>query len=300
MKIKPASGWLQRIKPLLFIAPAMLPIVLFIFVPLVRSIYWSFLEWNMVSPTKTWVGLDNYVELFSNREFINAAANTLWYMGMLLVLILFVPYMTAYGVTQVSGRWQHFYRGALFVPHVLSLAVASVIFLWLYNPLIGSVNEILRFFQLPDVNWLNDANWALFAITLVVAWNTFGYHFIVLLAGILSVPEEVKESARVEGMKSKLGMLRRIVFPLTGPTILFVFVLTTVMGIQFAFVPIQMLTNGGPDQSTSNLVFLTYQYGFQFFRTGLGSATAVLTFLFFVLIILLQAKVLDRRVHYES
>ncbi|MED4128645.1 sugar ABC transporter permease [Shouchella miscanthi] len=300
MKARSIHRGIKRAKPFLFIAPALLPIFLFIFLPLGRSIYLSFLEWNMVSPTKTWVGFGNYIELFRNQEFLNAVLNTLLYMGMLLVLILLLPYIIAYGVTQVPLKFQQFYRGALFVPHVLSLAVASVIFLWLYNPLIGSINEILTFFQLSAVNWLNDSSWALLAITIVVAWNTFGYHFIVLLAGILSVPEEVKESARVEGMKSSFGMLRRIVFPLTGPTILFVFVMTTVMGIQFAFVPVQMLTNGGPDQSTTNLVFLTYQYGFQFFRTGLGSATAVLTFLFFVVLILLQAKLLDRKVHYES
>src|SRR5690606_20142063 len=109
------------------------------------------------------------------------------------------------------------------------------------------LNEWLKMIQMPTPNWLSSPTWALLSVSLIVAWNTFGYHFIILLAGILAVPEEVVESARVEGLKSNVGLLRKIILPLTGPTVLFVFIMTVVMGIQFAFVPVQMLTNGGPN-----------------------------------------------------
>ncbi len=294
------SVMLAKCKPYLFLAPALLPLLLFVFVPLGRSVYLSFLNWNMVSPNPEWVGLANYKELLTSSEFWKSTLNTLKYAGFLLVFLLVFPYVTAYSVTHVSPKLQGFYKSALFVPHVLSLAVASVIFLWMFNPVVGVINEGLKLLHLPTVNWLSSPNWALFSVALIVAWNTFGYHFIILLAGILAVPQEVVESARVEGLRSNVGLLRKIVLPLTGPTVLFVFIMTIIMGIQFAFVPIQMLTNGGPNQETTNLVFLTYQYGFQFFRSGLASATAVLTFGFFVILIVIQALVLERRVHYEN
>jgi sn-glycerol 3-phosphate transport system permease protein len=297
---KKSSALIKKCKPYLFIAPALLPLLVFIFVPLGRSVYISFLSWNMVSSTPEWVGLANYKELLTSSEFWKATGNTLTYAGYLLLFLLVCPYLTAYSVTKVSPKLQGFYKSALFVPHVLSLAVSSVIFLWLLNPVVGVVNELLSLVQIQSINWLSSPEWALFSVSLIVAWNTFGYHFIILLAGIIAVPKEVVESARVEGMKSSVGLLRKIIIPLTGPTVLFVLIMTVVMGIQFAFVPVQMLTNGGPNQETTHLVFLTYQYGFQFFRSGLASATAVLTFAFFLVLIVVQALIMDRRVYYEN
>ena len=295
-----SSPIFRKCKPYLFLLPALLPLILFIFAPLVRALYLSMLSWNMVSPNPEWVGFANYQELLTSEEFWKSTVNTLKYAGCLLVFLLVLPFITAYSVTRVPIRVQNFYKTALFVPHVLSLAVASAVFLWLFNPVVGVLNELLSLVNISAINWLSSPTWALFSVSLIVAWNTFGYHFIILLAGILAVPGEIVESARLEGMKRHLGLLRRIIIPLCGPTLLFVFIMTVVMGIQFAFVPVQMLTNGGPNQETTHLVFLTYQYGFQFFRSGLASATAILTFGLFLILIIVQALLLDRRVHYEN
>ncbi len=291
----------KRIKPYAYLAPALLPLLLFVFYPLVASFHISFLEWNMVSPNPKWVGLDNYRELlFDSREFRVATWNTLKYALWMVLFLVVLPCLAAFAVTRVAGRAQTFYKSALFVPTVLSLAVASLIFLWLYNPIIGVLNGLLKVLGFSPVNWLNDPDWALFSMALIVAWKTFGYHFIILLAGMLAVPGEIIESTRVEGLRSHWGLLRRFFLPLTGGTLLFVFMMAIVNGIQYAFVPVQMLTNGGPDQQTNHLVFLTYQYGFQFFRSGLASATAVLTFLFFLVLVIIQARLIDRRIYYEN
>lgn len=295
-----AAGW-KRLKPYVYIAPALLPLLLFVFFPLFKSVQISFLEWNMVSPNPKWVGLDNYRELLlDSREFRVATWNTVKYALWLMLFLVCFPFLTAFAVTRVSERAQAFYKSALFVPTVLSLAVAALIFLWLYNPIVGVLNGVLTALGFSPVNWLNDPDWALFSMVLIVAWKTFGYHFIILLAAMLAVPGEIIESTRVEGLRSQWGLLRRIILPLTSGTLLFVFMMAIVNGIQYAFVPVQMLTNGGPDQQTNHLVFLTYQYGFQFFRSGLASATAVLTFLFFFMLVLIQALFLERRVHYEN
>jgi sn-glycerol 3-phosphate transport system permease protein len=122
----------------------------------------------------------------------------------------------------------------------------------------------------------------------------------VLLACVLAIQQELKESARVQGLRSSLGFMRKTVIPLSTGTLIYVFVTSIVVGNQSVFVPVQVLTNGGPNQTTGNLEFLVYQYGFQFFKSGLASATSIMTFLAFFVLIIVQAKFMDRRAYYEN
>jgi sn-glycerol 3-phosphate transport system permease protein len=246
------------------------------------------------------VGLDNYRNLLTSDEFWGAARHTVGY-SCLLVLFLFAsPFLVAFAITRVGTKWGNFYRSAIFAPTVLSLAVSSIVFLWLLNPVIGVINKVLQLFGIPAVNWLSDPTWAIWAVTVSASWKTFGYNFIVLLAGLLAVPQEMLESARLQGLRSSVGLIRKIIIPLTAGTLIYVFITAIVVGLQYVFVPVEMLTNGGPNQTTSNLIFLVYQYAFQFFKGGLASAAAVITFLGFLLLIIIQAFVLDRRAHYEN
>lgn len=290
----------NKLKPYIYLAPAVIPIVVFVYYPLVKSLEISFFSWNMVSPNRRFVGLENYQNLLTSSEFWKSVWNTGIYTVLLVLLLLVVPFFVAFAVTQVRNKLQGFYKSAIFVPTVLSLAVASIVFLWLFNPISGSINNILQIFGLSGVNWLSDPKWALISVVLITSWKTFGYHFILLLAGVLSVPQDIVEAAKIDGVSSNMGLIRRIYIPLASGTIMFVFVITVVLGIQWSFVPIQMLTNGGPDQASTHLVFTVYQYAFQYFRSGLASAVSVLTFLVFSGLIVLQAFVMERRVHYEN
>ncbi|MEK3889065.1 carbohydrate ABC transporter permease [Bacillus sp. FSL K6-3431] len=291
---------LRTVLPYLYILPAFIPLFIFVFYPLINSVYISFLDWNMVSSNPKWVGASNYMELIKSSEFWTSVWNTVKYAAWLLLFLAVAPFFAAFGVTRVGKKAQQFYKTALFIPTVLSLAVASLIFLWLYNPVIGVFNAMLEVVHLPRVNWLTSPTWSLLSVSLIIAWKIFGYHFIIMYSALLSVPADILESLRVDGLKSKTKLIRKFLLPLTGGTVLYIVVMTIVNGIQSAFIPIQMLTNGGPDQQTNNLVFLTYQYAFQFFRSGLASAAGILTFLFFLIVIAIQAFVIDRKIHYES
>lgn len=290
----------NKIKPYLYLAPVIIPIAVFVFYPLAKSLEISFYSWNMVSVNRQYVGLDNYSYLMNSQEFWKSVWNTLLYTVLLLLFLLVLPFFVAYAVTQVRDRLQSFYKSAIFVPTVLSLAVSSIIFLWLLNPISGSVNHLLGLVGIPSINWLSAPGWSLISVVIITSWKTFGYHFILLLSGILSVPQDLVEAARIDGIDSNMGLIRKIYIPLSSGTLLFVFVITVVFGIQWSFVPIQMLTHGGPDQATTHLVFNVYQYAFQFFRSGLASAVAVLTFIAFIGLIIFQAFVMERRVHYEN
>ncbi|WP_054955879.1 carbohydrate ABC transporter permease [Paenibacillus dakarensis] len=290
----------NQLKPYLYLAPVLIPIAVFVFYPLAKSLEISFYSWNMVSVNRQYVGLDNYAHLLNSDEFWKSVQNTIVYTLLLLLFLLVFPFLVAYGITQVRNRLQSFYKSAIFLPTVLSLAVSSIVFLWLLNPISGSVNHFLGLFGIPSINWLSAPGWSLLSVVIITSWKTFGYHFILLLSGILSVPQDLVEAARIDGVNSSLGLLRKIYIPLSSGTIMFVFVVTVVFGIQWSFVPIQMLTNGGPNQMTTHLVFNVYQYAFQFFQSGLASAVAVLTFIAFIGLIIFQAFVMERRVHYEN
>lgn len=286
-------------RPYLFILPALVPLVLFTYLPLWRTLQLSFFDWNMISPDRKWAGLTNYRSLFESREFWMASWNTVKYTALLLLLNLAGPLLVAHGVTRVGRRWQAFYKGVIFAPAVVSLAVASVIFLWIFNPLVGAANALLGALGLPAPNWLSDYTWVIWALAAITAWKSFGYNFIVLLAGLLSVPKELEEAARVDG-SSGFQITRRVILPLTSSTILYVLVSTVVLGSQYVFVPIEMLTGGGPNQASTNLVHLIYQFAFSFFKTGYAAAASVVTFLGFLALIFLQARVMERRVYYEN
>lgn len=290
----------HKIKPYVYVAPALIPLLVFVYYSLIRSLLISFLDWNMVSLHPKWVGLANYQELLTSHEFWNASWNTIKYTFILQGFLFVIPVIVAFAITRVKPKWQNFYKSAIFAPSVLSLAVSSIIFLWLFNPIIGVINHLLSVFALPTINWLSDPYWSTWAISMIVTWKTFGYNFIILLAGFLAVSQELIESARVEGLRSSWGLLGRIMIPLASGTLLYVFINTIVMGVQYVFVPVEMLTNGGPNQATSNLVFLGYQYAFQFFKSGLASATAVLTFVAFLPLIILLAYVFERKIYYEN
>lgn len=290
----------RTVRPYVYVLPALLPLLVFVYYPLYRSVQISLLEWNMVSPNPKWVGLDNYSNLLTSTEFWFALKNTGFYAVILLLGLFAVPFLVAFAVSRVQTKWASFYKGAIFTPTVLSLSVSATVFLWLLNPVIGVINHMLGAVGIPEVNWLSDPFWAKWAVSMSVIWKAFGYNFIVLLAGLLAVPQEMSESARMQGLRSTFGLMYKIIIPLTSGTLIYVFVTAIVVGIQYVFVPIEMLTNGGPNQSTSNLVFLVYQYGFQFFKSGLSAATAVITFILFLLLIIVQVLFLDRRAYYEN
>src|SRR5690625_3320239 len=144
----------KKIKPYLYVLPAIIPLVIFVYYPLIKSTEVSLLNWNMISPDREWVGLDNYKTLFKSEEFWQSVLNTGIYSVLLLLFLLVAPFLVAYAVTQVSDRLQSFYKSAIFVPTVLSLAVSAIVFLWIFNPISGALNHFLGLFGIPPVHWL--------------------------------------------------------------------------------------------------------------------------------------------------
>ena len=283
----------------LFLLPSVFFFVVFSYWPLLQNLYLSFFSWNMVSPNMTFVGIENYTAVLGSEELIKILANTVVFVAIMLVLNFVLPYLFSFVLGHLIERGKGFYRSTLFMPATLSLAVASILFLWIYNPLAGPLSIVLSWFDLESPRWFKE-NWlVIFAICTIIGWKVFGYNLIVMLAAMLAVPKEMIEAAKLENA-SNWQIFKQIIVPMTSSTAIYVFTITVVFGLQYVLVPVNMLTQGGPDQGSSNLVYIIYQYAFVFFQTGKSAAFAIITMICYIAFLLFRTKYLEKKVYYEN
>ena len=283
----------------LFLLPSIFFFVVFSYWPLLQNLDLSFFSWNMVSPNMTFVGIENYTAVLGSEELIKILANTVVFVAIMLVLNFVLPYLFSFVLGHLIERGKGFYRSTLFMPATLSLAVASILFLWIYNPLAGPLSIVLSWFDLESPRWFKE-NWlVIFAICTIIGWKVFGYNLIVMLAAMLAVPKGMIEAAKLENA-SNWQIFKQIIVPMTSSTAIYVFTITVVFGLQYVLVPVNMLTQGGPDQGSSNLVYIIYQYAFVFFQTGKSAAFAIITMICYIAFLLFRTKYLEKKVYYEN
>ena len=283
----------------LYLLPAGLLFLVFFYWPLLQNAYLSLFSWNMVSPNMKFVGAENFSVIFASPELWKILLNTVLFVVIMLVLNFVLPYIYSFILGHVVTRWSSFYRSALFLPSTLSLAVASILFLWIYNPLAGPLQIILSWFSLESPRWFKEDYLVIFAICTIIGWKVFGYNMIVMLAAMVAVPKELIEAAKLENA-SNWTIFRKIILPMTSSTAIYVFTITVVFGLQYVLVLVNMLTQGGPDQGSSNLVYIIYQYAFTFFQTGRSAAYAVITMVCYLLFLFVKNKYLEKKVYYEN
>lgn len=282
----------------LFLAPSVIVFLVFMVWPICYNVYLSFLQWNMVSPVKQFVGMDNYVGLLSDPAFKQSLINTGIYVLFLLVTCFAFPYFVSFAMTHMVKRGQAVYRSLLFFPSLVSLAVAATVFTWIFNGLSGPVAALFAKFGWDMPNWFSTKGWVLLVLSIITTWKTFGYNLIVFLAAVVEVPAELIEAVKLE-KASNWKIFWRIVMPLTSSTAFYVLIITIVFGLQYVFTPIHMITKGGPNNASTNLVYIIYQYAFGFFQSGKAAAVAVITVIIFFLLVIGYKK-LEKKVHYEN
>ena len=281
------------------LVPAISIFTTFVFWPIVRTVYLSFFDWNMISRNKKFVLLDNYTSILTDSVIYKSLGNTFLYIIFLGIFNFILPYIFAYALALLISRLKSFYRAMIFFPSIISLVVASLIFLWLFNPMSGPISKVYEIFGIESPFWLKTNGLVILLVSIITAWKIFGYNLILLLAGILEVPAELIESAKIDKL-SNFQIFIYIVLPMTSSTALYVSIMTVVYGLQQVFVPINVLTQGGPNNGSTNLVYSIYQYAFTFFQTGRASALAIITTLFFFILISLKIKILEKGVYYEN
>ncbi len=263
---------------LICLTPTVVIMLVFVIFPVVFSFYLSFHQWNILRPEKPFVGLDNYVRMFHTDEFWASLKNTLLYTVGVGPIGATVSLLIALFLNQ-KIRALSFYRTVYFLPVVTSTIVVAVIWTWLYNPYYGMINLVLKTLHLPQPGWLTDPNWALPAIIIMSIWKSMGYHMVIFLAGLQSIPQSYYDAAAIDG-GGGLDQFRYITWPLLRPTTAMVIMTSIIFSFQ-VFGPVYVMTGGGPMRSTTVLLYHIYQRGFEF--KEMGYASAVSWVLFFII-----------------
>ncbi len=285
----------EGLSALLFLSPTLVIFSLFVVFPVFFSFYLSFHKWNMFSPDRPFVGLENYLQIVRNPEFWGVLKNTFIYTLGTVPLNMALSLVIAWFLNKkLAGR--RILRTAFFAPVVMSSVAAAVIWRWVYEPNFGVLNYCLGLLGIPSVNWLNDPAAAMFALIVMGVWKTFGVNMVLFSAGLQGIPDHYYEAAEIDGA-GRWAKFWNITLPLLSPTTFFILVMSVIGSFQ-VFDTVYVLTSGGPLGSTKVLVFYLYEHAFKFFEMGYASAVAYLLFAIIFVLTLLQTKYLKGSVHY--
>ncbi len=289
------SGLRSRLLPWLCLAPALAALGLFVYWPILWSIWLSLHRWDFLATASPFVGLDNYAELVASADFRNSLERTVLFTLAAVPLRLVTALLLAQLLLEASPL-RRLCRAVLFAPYVTSGVAVAVVWSWILNSDVGLVNLVLRALGRPGLPWLTSTELALFSIVLVNLWKNLGYDVLVFTAGLAAVPREVHEAAALDGA-GRLARLRWITLPLLMPTTFFLLCVMVIDSFQ-TFTLVAVMTGGGPAWSTDLLVHLLYRTSFVYFEIGRGSALAILLFLFLLALTWLQFRTVGRRIHY--
>ncbi len=267
-------------KPYLFVLPILIFAVAFSYYPFIRTLLYSLSAVNKSGEIVKFVGLKNYLSIFSREEFINAIGVTLKFTLIYVPIAVALPYTLAL-IANRRKLFSNVYQTLFALPMAVSVSASCYIFQQLLHRKIGLVNyllEVLGFMQnKTNIDWLGDKTWALPSLAVIMIWIHIGFNFMLLLAAVRNVPDELIEAANLEGC-GYWRKIFKIVIPITSPTIFFVFCTQMVAGIMMN-APTMILTKGGPVNSTSTMIYYVYTTGFRSGNFAIGSTASIATFL---------------------
>ena len=279
-----------------FLGPAMLLFLVFVLGPFFVAIGLSLFRWDMLTEPE-FIGTENLIALVSDSSFYNALRNTFVFALASMATHLVAGFLLAIGVNKLRSRVaSYFVRTSLFFPFVISWAAVALLWKYVLDPTFGMGTYYMELIGIDPPNWFTDPQWALPAIIGIDWWHTVGFTFVIMLAGLQTVPEQLYEAARIDGAGAWQRMWN-VTIPMMSPTIFFASVITFIGAFQI-FDPIQIITpNGGPEESTLSIVMYLYQQGFQAFQAGYASAVALVVLVIMALVTAFQFWISRKWVH---
>jgi len=279
-----------------FVAPALVALTAFFFLPIVAALLLSFTDFDLYALADLgnlrFVGLDNYLTLLRTPLFWKALGNTVEFVALGVPLSIATSLGAALLINSKLARFKGLFRTVFFAPVVTTLVAVAVIWRYLFNTQYGLINWALGAVGLGPVDWLGDPHWAMPAIVLFAVWKNFGYNMIILLAGLQTIPDELYEAARIDGA-GPLAQFRHVTLPALAPVMLVVSILTMAAYFQLFAEP-YVMTQGGPVESTTSILYLMFVQGFQFWNLGFATAVAFVLFAILFVLTLVQLRVVRR------
>ncbi|MBA8815128.1 multiple sugar transport system permease protein [Microbacterium halimionae] len=290
--VSPHQSARYRLTVVAFLAPAIAILGLFVAWPMLSALRLSFTDASGFG-NEEWVGLDNYVRVFTDSGVVNAMGNTALYAVLFTPAAIVIALAFALLLNNPALPWRGAFRTALFLPFVVSLAVAAFAWSYLLDPQIGLLNYWLRGLGIQLGNVLQDPALAMPTVVLVAVWKSFGFYMVIFLAGLQDIPTSLYEAARVDGA-SAWQRFRHITMPMLSNTVAFVVIVAMIAALQ-AFDQIYVMTGGGPYESTQTIVMEIYDAGFRKLELGFASALSYVLLLVTLVLSLAQFLFFSRR-----
>lgn len=279
----------------ILLLPAMLGLLIFSFLPIAEALQLSFYDASLISEQREFIGTENYTTALNDPVFRRAIANTIVYAIAVVVLQVILALFLA---TLINHYFPGvgLFRSAYFLPVVTSLVVVSTVWKIMYHTDNGLINSLMRTLSLPPQEWLTSSSLALWSIVIIGVWKEVGFSMLVLLGGLQSISADLYESASIDGASGWTAFWR-ITLPLLRRALLFVVVYSTINAFKI-FIPIYVITDGGPSNSTQTMVFYIFQSAFRYFKLGYASALSFLLLVMVLIMTAVQFRLLRSNVQY--
>ncbi len=276
--------------------PAVFLMVLLIVGPALAVLAMSVTDYQLGAPAWSFIGFDNFRQLADEPVFWKSLGNTFIY------ALIVVPGAVVLGLgtamlIESCQSFKGFYRAAYFVPVMATLIAMAITWEFMLHPQFGLINIVVKAVGLAPRNWLAETSTALPTLAVIGIWQQFGFNMVLFLAGLVSIPKYLYEAAALDGATSEWERFRLVTWPMLGPVTLFVVVISAIRSFQ-VFDTVHVLTKGGPSKASEVLLYSMYAEGFEFFRSGLAAAIAVVFLVLVLVLAVIKANVMERRIHY--
>lgn len=282
----------KKFLPYLLVSPYLIHFLIFVAFPVIFSIVLTFTNWNIISPMK-FDGLNNYIRLFHDFIFFKSVTNTLLFLAIHIPLQIIIALFLAEILNQ-NIKFRGFFRGAFFMPVIVSGVVVTILWQQLYGYDTGLLNRFLVMVGLGKVGWLTDPSVAMPSIAIMATWKNLGLYVVLFLVGLQTVPTYYYEAADLEGA-NRWQKFFKITLPMINPTIFMVFVLSTIGGFSL-FIEPYIMTGGGPLNSTMSAMLYIYKQGFFYYNMGYAATLGLFFALVVMGVVVLQKKFIERDV----
>ncbi len=280
----------KTILPWLLISPYIIHLLVFVAFPILFSLVLTFNKWNIISPME-YIGLSNYSRILQDWQFWKAVVNTLVFLSIHIPLQIIVAISLAEVLNQ-KIKLRPFFRGAFFLPVIVSGVVVSILWQQLLGFDSGIINRMLISMGLGRVGWLTDPNWAMPSIAIMATWKNVGLYIVLFLVGLQTVPKAYYEAADIEGA-TKWQKFWHITLPMINPTIFMVVILSTIGGFSL-FIEPYVMTGGGPLNSTLSAVLYIYKQAFFYYHMGYSATLGIFFAMIILFVIVIQKKFIEK------
>ncbi|WP_058306905.1 carbohydrate ABC transporter permease [Gracilibacillus massiliensis] len=295
-KIDPKWRFIHWRSAILYLLPSIILFSVFLFYPLGKTLYLSFFLTDQQGIANVFVGWENYQYILQAESFHKSIKATLLFVLYTvptgIIISLFLALLANEKIKGV-GFFRTIYSSTMGV----SVAASAVVWLFIFHPSMGILNQFITSVGGTSIDWLLHPDWALVSVAVTTIWMNIGFSFLIILGGLQNVDEHLYESAKISGA-GYFYQLRRITIPMLSPTLFFVVTVSLINAFQ-TFGQVDILTQGGPSESTNLIVYSIYREAFVNYQFGTASAQSIFLFLCILIVTILQFKFGERKVHYQ-